>query len=491
MINSLAFNKAVALYHQITDHNPNGYIAAKADTPVATLVAPIIAPALFYDENSEDYESVASIASLIERSSLPGTDVDAHHLTLSNFTQMAKGAVERTVHLTKSVALPVIDEIVVGAEARLNEVGAGAGLALNVIADTQSNILLNPTLISAIEPFQSVAGMDTQTVNVHDPRTPEQLVELIRVGYDDFDNEIQAWLGAHLSADIISNIYEKVFSVSSKTTYISNVFGNGPDSYPEALICFLLARGLTLSTDENINMSAADYDIAMALVSNYAAVTVQCGMLRYKSADKNDRVVMRYPPRGQELSFDRPEQGVIVVNQSSYERFLEQGGTPEVIMGSYLTDRQTDASRLLENRDQYITQYNARVLKARSDSRIRVITSMRRYLEEKVAAEIVATGNSVEEQGFWKGVTIDQAVAQSILRRCIDNMQLEDLDDMYSTVRDIILDVFFEETDVRKLIQLIDENSKDSPDDIQSAANLAIVDYIVDWFMHQTELCSK
>ena len=492
MINSLAFSKAVAIHHQITDHNPNAFVVARQDTPVANLVAPVIAPALFYDDQSDDFKSVASIASMLERNAVIKEGTDTHEMSLRNFVSLASETVRRTVYLTKTVALPVIEDITTRAEDRLNEVSGGTGLALNILPDTQSDILLNPTLVSAIQGFTSVAGLKTSTVNVHDPRDSAQLVELMRVGYDAFDKEMEAWMAAHVSADIVSNVYNKVFSSAGTPTYISNVFDTNVDNYPEALICFLLARGLSLNPDDNINMSANDYDSAMALVSNYSAGVVRGAMKRFDNVDKFDRVVLRYPPLGQELSFDRPEQGVIVVNKITYERFLEQGGSPEAIMGSYLLDRQTDAPKLLENRDQYINHYNARVLKTRSDDRVRVIVSMRRFLESAVANEIVNTSNeNTEEQGLWKGITINPEAAQRILRKCIDRLVLEDMDDMYSTVRDIILEVFFADTDVGKLIQLVDANSKDNPEDLKSAVNVSIVDYIVDWFIHQTTLCTQ
>src|SRR5699024_9494816 len=124
----------------------------------------------------------------------------------------------------------------------------------------------------------------------------------------------------------------------------SSVFDSSADSYPEALIAFLLARGLNLNTDDNINLTAAEYDYRMSLITNYCAMVVKRAIARNISADKNDRVVMRYPPQGQELSYDRPDQGIIVVNKNVYTKFLNEGGSPEAIMGSYLVDRQSDST---------------------------------------------------------------------------------------------------------------------------------------------------
>lgn len=491
MIHTLAFNKAVALHHQIVDHSPDTFIVASTNTPVATLVAPVIAPALFYDDQSADYQSVASIASMLERNSVTKEGTDTHDMTLRNFVQLASESIRRTVYLTKTVALPIIEDLALAAENRFNEVTGGSGLALNILVDTQSEILANPTLVNAIEPFQIVAGPNTESVNVHDPRDSAQLVELIRVGYEDFDNEMQAWIGAHLSADIVSNVYHKVFSSAGTSTYMSNVFEGSAENYPEGLICFLLARGLILNPDENINMSAADYDKAMAMVSNYAAITVKRGMTKSTNADKYNRMVLRYPPQGQELSYDRPEQGVIVVNKNVYESFLKEGGSPEVVMGAYLADRETDSTKLIVNRDQYLNLYNARLLKTRSDKRLTTITAMRNHLETALANEIVKIDMGTDDvESIWTGIKLDAVVAQANLRRGIDFLILEDLDDMYTTVRNLVLDVFFSETDVRKLITLIDANSKDHPDDIKGAANVAVVDYIVDWFMHQTAMAS-
>lgn len=488
MIRNLSFTKASAIYQHLSDHNKNAFAAAKQNTPVSTLVDPVIAPALFYDDQSDDYKSVNSITSMIERNAQhqTGNGTDTYDLTLSNFVSLASEAIRRTVYLTKTVALPTIEDITLQSEARLNEVTGGLGLALNIVPDTQASVLVNPTLVEAIRPFESVAGPDTETVNVHDPRDSAQLVEIMRVGYDDFDKEMEAWMAAHVSSEIVSSIYNRVFSSGSNTVHISSVFGASADSYPEALICFLIARGLMQNPDDNINMTASKYDMGMAFISNYSAMVIKRGMNSFDSADKHDRIVLRYPAPGQELSFDRPEQGIIVVNKPAYDRYLEQGGTPEAIMGSYLLDRKTHSEDLMQDRDGYVKTYNARILKVRSDSRLRAILSLRKHIERLVSHEISRTLPETSEKGVWGGIDINQAAAQLRLRAAVERLRLEDLDDMYGAVRNIVLDVFFIDTDVAKLIELIDANSKDSPEDIKSAVNVAIVDYIVDWFMHQT-----
>lgn len=488
MIRSLSFTKATAIYHQVSDHSERGFVFAKQNTPVATLADPIIAPALFYDPNSEDYSSVASIAALLERNSVFKTGTDEYDLTLKNFTELVSDTIRRTVYLTKSVALPVIEDITTSAEVKLNEITGGEGLALSILPDTQSDMLENPTLISVMEPYVPVASGNYKTVNVHDPRDGKQLIEIMRVGYDSFDKDLQEWMGTHLSTDIVTDIYDRVFSTVGRSVPISTVFDGGADTYPEALICFLLCRGLSLNPDDNINMSASEYDKAMAMVSNYSAVTVKTAMQRHRTVDKLGRLVLRYPRLGEELSYDKPEQGVIVVNKRIYDRFLNEGGSPEVVMGSYLHDRVNDVETLLANRDTYIKYYNTRLLKVRSDNKLRVIITMRKHIELLIANEIVKSLPEVEDKGVWKGISLDHVVAQTHLRKCIDRLVLSDMDDMYSTVRDIVLKVFFNETDVPKLIELIDSNSQGEDTDIKSAVNVAIIDYIVDWFMHQIEL---
>ena len=58
---------------------------------------------------------------------------------------------------------------------------------------------------------------------------------------------------------------------------------------------------------------------------------------------------------------------------------------------------------------------------------------------------------------------------------------------MYGAVRRVVLATFFGETDVCKLLSYIDAVKFDDID-IQSAANIAIIDYIVDWFLHQVNV---
>lgn len=487
MIRNVSFTKANELYKHIADHNARAFIMAKQNTPISTLVDPVIAPALFYDDVSPDFESVNSITSMLERNAQVPDGTDAYDLSLQNFVSLSSEAIRRTAYLTKSVALPVIEEITIKAEEKLNEVTGGVGLALNILPDTQGNILTNPVLVSAIEPFTSVAGPNTPTINVHAPRDSAQLVELIRVGVEDFDKEIEEWVATHLSSDLLVTIYKRIFSTASLETSMINVFDGEARSYPEALICFLICRGLTVNHDDDINMSSSTYDLGMAMISNYAAMVLKRAKRQLDRSDKNEKVVLRYPRPGEELTYDSPEKGIIVVNQSVYAKFLEEGGSPEVIMGSYLTGRAESKVDLLADREMYVKHYNMRIMKLRSDSRLRAIISMRKTLERLVADEIVLTMDDVGENGLWKGIKIDQVAAQRKLRYAIDRIRLEDLDDMYSAVRNIVLSVFFADTDVPKLIEHIDANSVEGVE-MSTVINVALIDYIVDWFMHQTEL---
>lgn len=490
MIRTQSFTHAAALYQGMMDLDVNRILIPVPNTPVSMLTAPVIAPALFFDAESADYQSVSSITSLLERNAVATEAVDEHQQTADELTRLAGEAVRNTVKLTKTVALPVISSITEKLEQDMDTISGCAGLALTITPEVQTDILTSSVLQNALEDFTQVAREDTPTVNAHMSRTVDDLLGIIKVGHQDFDQQVARWIEPFAANGLLLKIYTTVFGGNAPISNMGSVFAQNHKNYPDALICFLLCRYLMQHMDEGINLSASAYESRMSMVLNYAAITLRRATDTQIYQNRRKLVVLRWPAPNQEGSFRNPEKGVILVHKGNYARFLEAGGSPEIIMGAYLSTQVPSHDGLLEDSERYLKAYNARVKKLGSDNELAKLLTLKRNLERYISDELARTLPEVvgADRGVWQGIELNPEAAQRKLRAAIDQLSYHNLTEIYVTVRKVLVAVCFADTDVEQLLTLIDNNASKTERDLQSAVNLAILDYIVDWLMQQTKL---
>lgn len=490
MLRTHSLTKAHQVYLHLKDANPNIGIMAKENTPVSQLTTPLIAPNLFkLTPEERDRINCNTIVSDIRATAEATGDVDNYDKALNNFIQLATPSVKATIYLTKSVAIPMINDITSKVEENLNTISGGNGLALTVQEDDASTILSSDTLKSALERYIKPNEVQVQSIDnlpVHLPRDTEAVLELIKVGYDNFDSEISEWVSKYVGNETLLDLYVNVFSSGSATRTIKSIVPNSETSYPIALLGFLLALGLMNNLDDNINMSKSDYEVKISQLVSYFAGLVNLAVSLRETQRNSKRLVVKYPLAGEELSFNNPSKGIILVNRDIYREFLEAGGTPEALMGSYLTDKKYMMADILDKADNYVKAYNTRVASVRSDSQLRKVIELRRSVVEEVAREI-ASANGNGESTYWQNLRLNQEICQRKLTAAADAIYLDDLKDVYGACRRVVLATFFGETDVSKLISYIDSVTRDDLD-VQSAANIAIIDYVVDWFLHQVNV---
>lgn len=486
MIRTNSFNKAAGI--SLTLQEKGKGLVALEDTPVGRLVAPLIAPNLFRLTENREY-SVAELTSMLQQTSeVEGTD--PYDYNLKQFVDLAATGVRRTIHLTKNIALPVIEDITQKVEEAVTAETVNRGLALNIVDDGAKAILDSSILENAVERYVDTALPNViDTAPYHDPRSSEQIMELMKVGLDKFDEDIKGWMARVTGSEKAIDLYSRVFAQGASAGSLENIIGKDSSSYINAIIVFLIARGLTQDLDEHINLNKATYDNVMSAIICYSALVVKQAIATRKAGSVTKYLVESFPPANEEYSYTDPSRGVIIVNKALYDQFLESGGTPEVVMGAYLSDRQNAYDDLLANKDRYTSVYNARVLQARSDNASRGTMVMRRALKTCIYDEINHCKVDATDKGLWGGIVLETENAFDIADALIAKTNVNDLNNIYLAVKDIVLATFFQSTDVEQLINYIEAaKGFGGNDDIQTSVNVAIMDYIINWFLSQTKI---
>lgn len=503
MIRNLACAKAQIIHTQLRDVNKKAVVLP--DTPLSALIGTSVAAMQGMPNDEKMNLNDSKITSMLSTMSAQGVNGnDEHDHSKAELVKMVGNTVRRTIYLARNVALPIIDDVVETLDLELQKVIPATGVALTIQESGIVKLINNSTLTQVVEKYRSgTAKRDAPTVNVHKTRDAQGIYDLIKVGYPDFDDTVAKFLLPYLGGDVITKVYHEVFSADAKSNIIANLYSqdNQMDQYAKAIITLLIAAALVKDQDDDINMSAGSYDNAMVTLMRWCGDKIIQGQDQIAYRKSTDAVVISYPPSGSEGAFLNPQDAVIMVDPDTYAEFLNNGGTPEMIMGSFMVDRQTKGAQLIAGADSYVSAYNRTVTSLKTNTQMQELMVMQRVLQRTISQEI---GNATSSEytldpdkvkegdhsaSGWAGLTLANGdVAQKMLYEHINKLNSASTTKLYETVREIILSIFFEGTDVRAVLDSIDALDMANEEDAQGVINLAVVDYVTTWVLEQIEI---
>lgn len=260
-----------------------------------------------------------------------------------------------------------------------------------------------------------------------------------------------------------------------------------------AVIALLLCWGLVKNVQDGIGLSLDEYRKRMEIFSAGCCGVISQSISRYERAGKNNDMVISYPVSNRQFCYDDLERNHVVVNGDVYNKFLEMGGRPEMVFGSYLSDRETRLGTILEKGEDYIKLYNRTLQRGKLTS----INNKLSVLQEElrgIAFDVVSKiQKQVGDEDSAPEYTLNFTSTKHLenANEYIRTLNNRHLDDYYGTVRNFICRCFFEGSMVLDLLDRIDMLDAGQDKDINELALVASVDLIVDWLINQVEVSGK
>lgn len=443
------------------------------------------APHVEYDIN--DLANMVSVGSQDDV-----TATQCHQDVLDEATTTVMRVMRNNIKLTRGTILPLIDRYTDELTKVISEKCNRSVLALNIIEDTSVTILSSNQLKSIVAEQANWRRYDEITI----PRVHEielslpELVQLLKTGQAKFDTLVSNWINVNGLEFRIKEIYSDLFLKSDgKTTDDLFLKYINIDSFDSALIALLLCWGLSQNLQDGINLSHSEYKTIMNIFSSGCCGIISQSISKYERAGKNKDLIIKYPANNRQFCYDDVSKNNIIVNGETYAKFLEMGGTPEMIFGSYLTTRATRASIILDNAKNNIKTYNQVINRGKLTSINNTLTIVQEELR-RIAFDIVKSINDQtsnrDDQDYLIEFTGNDHMVKA--NEYIRTLNSRHLDDYYTTVRNFVCRCFFDGTMVLDLLDRIDTLAgKDESKDINELALVATIDLVVDWFISQIQ----
>lgn len=424
---------------------------------------------------------------MAENAEVKNGDYDTREQSITQLSDFISNIARQNIYLAQNVVLPLINEYTDRLNEQLQASTGISNLAIRVIADNSGGILNSTALINLISQYRDTSG-NGNTIGAHRLHgTVEMLKPLLRTGSESFDTFIEQWYNTNnvkLDKTLIDT-YNAIFTSTNKLELRRVFIELGFES---ALFGILLAKNFLKETPEGVAMDLENYNAALMTVIAAGCSFLGRTIQKYETNIRKGGLILKFPVRGREFMFDDAFSGEndILVNPDVYEEYLNQGGSPEAIVGSYLTSNIVDKDALLANKTELENAYE-RVANAgrlnRVNNRLALVKDSLHNVARNILKDINAKFN---DDSPYAGVEYKNNIFNTEVAEFIKRTSIHDTDDIYDLMRRFVCRIFFKETHIEEMLMKIDMLAKDSPGkDVNELAIIASIDFAVEWLVSQ------
>jgi hypothetical protein len=295
-----------------------------------------------------------------------------------------------------------------------------------------------------------------------------QGLDSLKTGVGELDEAIASHFAGR--EDYVKDLWERYFSNQPgkyrNAAYTADIVD--PD---DALVVFLGANNLLEADEvpENMPMSLASYRGYLGMLKDQTAAALAHKVRGARNSIAANQLVISAPRPS------RPGEtvsGTIVVHGPVYNKWLEEGGSPEALCGAVLAGAGTSYATTLEDAEAHAAAYGRHlgVLNAQAVFELRAITLQ--GLKEALLA-IVNEFPSDTLSGYNWPVMIGDRLAQ---------LTASDLEDLYKVAQNEICDLFYSQTDAKAFLEAFNAAANANPGmDGREVALLVAIDYVTSW----------
>lgn len=398
-----------------------------------------------------------------------------HDLVMDEVVEVLKRTVVWGMDLARNQVNPCVHAAVKFVEDYTAAAMTLKNTAISVRADTYHSIWGSHYLQGMVERYNETAVKDVKLgITVPLPENLPTPTALIETGISRFNTELADFVGT-LPENYITGLYNKVF-VASGDDYNPSLLAQLNHLYVEPnqiLLIHLMAVRLMDTVPDGIRASLNEYK------EYIADIVAQSGRAIMRCLERRESNVTRKLLINDWTGYREDDIGitpiVIRTNGDMYGKFLEAGGTPEVLFGAFLTDRNYNYDLLLERKDQYIKVWESQERVMSTNLRLQkanhYLTGLVRGVEQQIAAlpdDLLVTERSIY-------VTALHAYVKDM-----PNNWYEDC--LFTTCRKVVCNVMFPHTDALEILTMLDTAARENPTlDLREAGLLAMIEYIPNW----------
>lgn len=377
------------------------------------------------------------------------------------------------LHIARNIVNPICVDIA----KRVHAAAAGsieaASSRIFVNAIEYAKLWSNPVLATMLSGYEQSNAPREYRLPMHPTLSAADIRALLTTGSKAFDTELTDALSG-ISDELLSNIVNSVFSSSENPYRFIEQLAHDRSmaSSMALLILFIIASVYVKTPPEGVNAAGMNYGHAILDVRSHTAISVLNVMRRRERDLRLNSLIIKWPSSIDSLK-------AIEVNGDVYAKWLADGGAPELLFGSYFTDKEQNCASLLAKRDVYIQKWNEAerglVAQATADR----YAVMQRELAEALFEAIRGLSDDWLVNGSREPLI-------AAVRERLPHTTIRDLDNLPMCVRHIVCHALFPQTNAMRILSTMDKLILDMPDaPVREIALHTAIDILAEWLASQ------
>lgn len=452
--------------------NRNICLEPAQGSSLGILTRPLVAPLAAVAETGAEGGLNEFAEALHEASQASEDGVNFEHdSTMQHLQQQVVNVLRFNLQLARGQVTEQITELVTGLDELSREVEDATINRLKIVPSP-----LTPATESGM--FDEIAQRYAETraadlkLSIVIPQ-PEDVLSYVSTGTMAYDSALQETVDERGGEDYVRGIWDRLFVRGASR--LEELFPlTDPHQWADLSIAFVIVKNVQVNLPANINAPLEQVQDYLSQLSSQLGRMIAVAARRRQLNQRSQRVILATP---------QGHQGEVMVNSDVYNQYLDDGGTPEAVLGAVASNEAlSSASDLIQDKSRLERQWAA----------------ARRIQQETVAANrfsaavdhlrmhigrLIADLPEDQVSELYQG---DRSVVYGRLEQYLMTLNISLLDDTWNQVRRVLCGVLYPHTAVEVILQGIDREAAHMPDgDVNEAATLAVVDYFVEWMALQ------
>lgn len=399
-----------------------------------------------------------------------------HDLVMDEVVDVVEKTVNYNLDLTQNKVNPMVKAVLESTQEYVANKQSIDPTAISVAPVLYHNVWASHYLSGMIERFTETAVKDIQlSLKVPMPAVETEF-DLISTGLTRFDDELRDLVQA-LEPGTLTDLYRRLFVLADENYVPSilpylNYLRVSPN---QPLLVFLIASKLVDNIPEGVQTSPQLYKEYVTGIMAQAGRALCRQIERREAAAKNKTLIISWS--NQQVSDLGVTPVVIEVNGDVYNKWLQEGGSPDVLFGAFCTDRQANYNLLIERKDSYVQAWGRQQRLLLSERRLQLDNHMMVGLSKAVEQAILQLP---EDE-----LLVDRKKYLSVLNDYIRNLPSGwQKDNLYYSARKIVCSVIYPHTMAFDILVAIDSACEAHPDlPVREAAFFGAMEVVADWLV--------
>lgn len=394
-----------------------------------------------------------------------------HDVVMEELVKVISDTVRNNLDLARNRVNPMIKDVAKDVEDYMSAAETVKQTHVSVVPMLYREIWNSPTLGEMVERYgETQPGDTTLSIAVPYDTSIESLTNLAKTGGTRFDEEVVAFINS-LGEVRVANIFNAVFGgVPGRSSNLSDVVSSKGDR-DAALLVHLFARTLLQDAPEGVKVDLSSY---RAYMSNIVALSGRAvvGVMRQRESARVRRQLVNIWPMGADRVGSSPIE--IPVNGDVYVQWLKEGGTPEIILGSFVSNQERSYTALLEGAEKYTKEWERVERVLTTSVRLNRFNTAVDGMRMAVAKQI----NEMDDEVL----PVPREILHKRLETALSKLYGKFYEKMHEYARKVVCDTLFPHTNALQILCAIDNVYNDFPEiEVREAALLATIEVVSGW----------